>query len=52
MIKRNTLNAAYEFNVNGKPKMMEFEVRQFITAGGIMVIAQNTPATRYGADGL
>jgi predicted dehydrogenase len=25
----NTLNCAYEFNVNGKPKMMEFEVRHW-----------------------
>ena len=27
----NTLNCAYEFMVNGKPKMMEFEVRHWIS---------------------
>jgi predicted dehydrogenase len=51
----NTLNAAYEFNVNGKPKMMEFEVRHWYSnheAG----ISGDRPGntignTFYGADG-
>src|SRR5207248_4673913 len=29
----NTLNCAYEFDVNGKKKMMEFEVRHWMTHG-------------------
>jgi len=27
----NTLNCAFEFNVNGKPRMLEFEVRHWLT---------------------
>ena len=51
----NTLNCAYEFNVNGKPKMMEFEVRHWYShnEGGI---GGGRPGntignTFYGSDG-
>jgi predicted dehydrogenase len=51
----NTLNCAYEFNVNGKPKMLEFEVRHWYShnEGGI---GGGRPGntignTFYGSDG-
>jgi predicted dehydrogenase len=51
----NTLNCAYEFNVNGKPKMMEFEVRHWYSnhEGGIGGDkAGNTIGnTFYGSEG-
>ena len=33
----NTLNASFEFNENGKTKMLEFEVRHWITNREYMV---------------
>jgi len=41
----NTLNCAYEFNENGKRKMMEFEVRHWITNGEASV----APPVRHAA---
>ena len=42
----NTLNCAFEFNENGKRKMMEFEVRHWMTNGEATVARarQSTPS--------
>ncbi len=51
----NTLTASYEFNVNGKPKMMEFEVRHWISNHEAGISGErpgNTIGnTFYGSDG-
>ena len=39
----NTLNVAYEFNENGKHKMMEFEVRHWMTNPEASIGAPRTP---------
>jgi predicted dehydrogenase len=50
----NTLNCAYEFNENGKRKMMEFEVRHWMTNGEATVHERGNNAIGdlfYGSKG-
>jgi len=50
----NTLNCAFEFNENGMPQMMEFEVRHWISNGEAEIheaSGNSIGATYYGSDG-